>query len=76
MAFTEQEKQIIEFGKTNNKTSAEIADAIQKLRAGVIPTPTSPLIERRRSVAATTEEEVLEFITKANHPVTTLEPMF
>ena len=25
---------------------------------------------------ATTEEEVLEFITKANHPVTTLEPMF
>ena len=26
--------------------------------------------------AATTEEEVLEFITKAGHPVTTLEPMF
>jgi len=25
---------------------------------------------------ATTEEEVLEFITKAGHPVTTLEPMF
>ena len=25
---------------------------------------------------AATEEEVLEFITKANHPVTTLEPMF
>ena len=25
---------------------------------------------------ATTEEEVLEFITKASHPVTTLEPMF
>ncbi|HIJ51874.1 MAG TPA: CO dehydrogenase/CO-methylating acetyl-CoA synthase complex subunit beta [Planctomycetes bacterium] len=25
---------------------------------------------------ANTEEEVLEFITKANHPVTTLEPMF
>jgi acetyl-CoA synthase len=25
---------------------------------------------------ATTEEEVLEFITKANHPATTLEPMF
>ena len=26
--------------------------------------------------SATTEEEVLEFITKAGHPVTTLEPMF
>jgi acetyl-CoA synthase len=26
--------------------------------------------------AATTEEEVLEFITKANHPATALEPMF
>jgi acetyl-CoA synthase len=25
---------------------------------------------------ATTEEEVLEFITKNEHPVTTLEPMF
>jgi len=25
---------------------------------------------------ATTEEEVLEFITKAGHPVTALEPMF
>jgi acetyl-CoA synthase len=25
---------------------------------------------------ATTEEEVLEFITKANHPATALEPMF
>ena len=25
---------------------------------------------------ATTEEQVLEFITKAGHPVTTLEPMF
>ena len=25
---------------------------------------------------ATTEEETLEFITKANHPVTALEPMF
>ena len=26
--------------------------------------------------SATTEEEVLEFITKNEHPVTTLEPMF
>jgi acetyl-CoA synthase len=26
--------------------------------------------------AATTEEEVLEFITKVGHPVTTLAPMF
>ncbi|UCG56042.1 MAG: CO dehydrogenase/CO-methylating acetyl-CoA synthase complex subunit beta [Phycisphaerales bacterium] len=26
--------------------------------------------------AATTEEEVLEFITKAEHPVTTMDPMF
>jgi acetyl-CoA synthase len=25
---------------------------------------------------ASTEEEVLEFITKAGHPVTALEPMF
>ena len=25
---------------------------------------------------AATEEEVLEFISKANHPVTTMEPMF
>jgi acetyl-CoA synthase len=25
---------------------------------------------------ATTEEEVLEFITKVGHPVTTMEPMF
>ena len=25
---------------------------------------------------ATTEEEVLEFITKAGHPVSALEPMF
>ncbi len=25
---------------------------------------------------ATTEEEVLEFISKNNHPVTALEPMF
>jgi len=26
--------------------------------------------------SATTEEEVLEFITKAGHPATTMEPMF
>jgi acetyl-CoA synthase len=25
---------------------------------------------------ATTEEEVLEFISKVNHPVTTMDPMF
>ncbi len=35
------------------------------------------LLERiADETTATTEEEVLEFITKANHPVTTLEPMF
>jgi len=34
------------------------------------------LVRIADETTATTEEEVLEFITKAGHPVTTLEPMF
>ena len=39
MAFTEQEKQIILYGKSQGKSREEIEGAIGKLRSGVVPPP-------------------------------------
>jgi hypothetical protein len=38
MAFTDQEKQLIVYGKQNGKTADEITTALAKLRAGIAPT--------------------------------------
>jgi len=43
MAFSNEEKQIIEFGKSNNKTRDEIMGALVKHRGGATPaTPSAP----------------------------------
>lgn len=39
MAFTDQEKQLIIWGKQNGKTPEQVSTAIAKLRAGIQPTP-------------------------------------
>ncbi len=57
MAFTEQEKQIITFGRANGKTREEIESAIAKLRSGIKPVPPtlpeteSSVLEKTGSVA-------------------------
>jgi len=54
----------------------EIKDALVK-RANALDLGGEEFLAKIADEAtATTEEEVLEFITKANHPVTALDPMF
>jgi len=54
----------------------EIKDAIAERVKDIELTPEEFLAKIADETSATTEEEVLEFITKNEHPVTTLEPMF
>ena len=54
----------------------EIKDAFVKRAEELELAPEEFLAKIADETTATTEEEVLEFITKAGHPVTTLEPMF
>ncbi len=54
----------------------EIKDAIAERVKDIELTPEEFLSKIADETSATTEEEVLEFITKNEHPVTTLEPMF
>jgi acetyl-CoA synthase len=54
----------------------EIKDAIAERVKEIGLTPEEFLAKIADETTATTEEEVLEFITKNEHPVTTLEPMF
>jgi acetyl-CoA synthase len=54
----------------------EIKDALVKRAEELELAPEEFLAKIADETTATTEEEVLEFITKAGHPVTTLEPMF
>jgi hypothetical protein len=55
MAFTEQEKQIITFGRANGKSREEVEDAIAKLRSGFKPTPkvtaTPAPVEKNASIS-------------------------
>ncbi len=54
----------------------EIKDAIAERVKEIGLTPEEFLAKIADETSAATEEEVLEFITKNEHPVTTLEPMF
>ncbi|MFH1881479.1 MAG: acetyl-CoA decarbonylase/synthase complex subunit alpha/beta [Planctomycetota bacterium] len=54
----------------------EIKDAIAERVKDIELTPEEFLAKIADETSAATEEEVLEFITKNEHPVTTLEPMF
>jgi len=54
----------------------EIKDAFVKRAEELELAPEEFLAKIADETTATTEEDVLEFITKAGHPVTTLEPMF
>jgi acetyl-CoA synthase len=54
----------------------EIKDALAERIKDIGLTPAEFLAKIADETSATTEEEVLEFITKNEHPVTTLEPMF
>jgi len=54
----------------------EIKDAIAERVKDIGLTPEEFLAKIADETSATTEEEVLEFITKNEHPVTTLEAMF
>jgi acetyl-CoA synthase len=54
----------------------EIKDAIAERVKDIELTPEEFLSKIADETSAATEEEVLEFITKNEHPVTTLEPMF
>jgi acetyl-CoA synthase len=54
----------------------EIKDALSKRVEEIGLAPEKFLAKIADETTATTEEEVLEFITKNEHPVTTLEPMF
>ncbi|MCK4292262.1 MAG: CO dehydrogenase/CO-methylating acetyl-CoA synthase complex subunit beta [Planctomycetes bacterium] len=54
----------------------EIKDAFAKRAKELELAPEEFLAKIADETTATTEEEVLEFITKANHPVTALDPMF
>jgi acetyl-CoA synthase len=54
----------------------EIKDALAERIKDIGLTPEEFLSKIADETTATTEEEVLEFITKNEHPVTTLEPMF
>jgi acetyl-CoA synthase len=54
----------------------EIKDTIAERVKDIELTPEEFLAKIADETSATTEEEVLEFITKNEHPVTTLEPMF
>ena len=54
----------------------EIKDAIAERVKDIGLTPEEFLAKIADETTATTEEEVLEFITKNEHPVTTLEAMF
>ncbi len=54
----------------------EIKDAIAERVKEIGLTPEEFLAKIADETSATTEEEVLEFITKNEHPVATLEPMF
>ncbi len=54
----------------------EIKDAFSKRVKEMGLTPEEFLAKIADETTATTEEEILEFITKNEHPVTALEPMF
>ncbi|MBA7690181.1 Carbon monoxide dehydrogenase/acetyl-CoA synthase subunit alpha [subsurface metagenome] len=54
----------------------ELKDAIAERVKDIELTPEEFLAKIADETSAATEEEVLEFITKNEHPVTTLEPMF
>jgi len=54
----------------------EIKDTFTERAKELELAPEEFLAKIADETTATTEEEVLEFITKAGHPVTTLEPMF
>jgi acetyl-CoA synthase len=54
----------------------EIKDTIAERVKDIELTPEEFLAKIADETSAATEEEVLEFITKNEHPVTTLEPMF
>jgi acetyl-CoA synthase len=54
----------------------EIKDALAERIKDIGLIPEEFLAKIADETSATTEEEVLEFITKNEHPVTTLEPMF
>jgi acetyl-CoA synthase len=54
----------------------EIKNALSKRVEEIGLAPERFLAKIADETTATTEEEVLEFITKNEHPVTTLEPMF
>ncbi|MCH8118664.1 MAG: CO dehydrogenase/CO-methylating acetyl-CoA synthase complex subunit beta [Planctomycetes bacterium] len=54
----------------------EIKDAIAERVKEIGLTPEEFLAKIADETSATTEEDVLEFITKNEHPVTALEPMF
>ncbi len=54
----------------------DIKDALSERIKEIGLTPEEFLAKIADETTATTEEEVLEFITKNEHPVTTLEPMF
>jgi acetyl-CoA synthase len=54
----------------------EIKDAFSKRIKDIGLDPEEFLAKIADETSATTEEEVLEFITKNEHPVATLEPMF
>jgi acetyl-CoA synthase len=54
----------------------EIKDAFAERIKELELDPEEFLAQIADETSSTTEEEVLEFITKAGHPVSTLEPMF
>ena len=54
----------------------EIKDAFIKRAEELELAPEEFLAKIADETTANTEEEVLEFITKASHPVIALEPMF
>ena len=65
-----------ELSKGNQMLKQEIKDTFTERAKELEMAPEDCLSKIADETTATTEEEVLEFITKAGHPVTSLEPMF